>query len=62
MNQSYITIFFRTLFVISMTAGSIAAAYYSFPLTYPFLIALILSSVIHPVVDYLDKVTGFPER
>ncbi|KUP41519.1 sporulation integral membrane protein YtvI [Bacillus halotolerans] len=60
MNQSYITIFFRTLFVVSLTAGSAAAVYYSFPLTYPFLIALILSTTIHPVVDYLDKVTGFP--
>ncbi|MDI6582574.1 sporulation integral membrane protein YtvI, partial [Bacillus subtilis] len=48
MNQSYINIFFRTLFVISMTAGSIAEAYYSFPLTYPLLIDIILSSIIHP--------------
>ncbi|MED4800509.1 sporulation integral membrane protein YtvI [Bacillus atrophaeus] len=60
MNQSYVSIFFRTLFVFTISTGSIAAVYYSFPLIYPFLIALILSSAIHPFVEYLDRLTILP--
>ncbi|MDQ0928791.1 sporulation integral membrane protein YtvI [Bacillus atrophaeus] len=60
MNQSYVSIFFRTLFVFTISTGSIAAVYYSFPLIYPFLIALILSSAIHPFVEYLDRLTNLP--
>lgn len=60
LNQSYVSIFFRTLFVFTISTGSIAAVYYSFPLIYPFLIALILSSAIHPFVEYLDRLTSLP--
>lgn len=60
MNPQYATIFFRTLFVLAVAGGALAAGYASFPLTYPFLIALILSSAIIPFVDWLDKLTGLP--
>ncbi|MEH7665039.1 sporulation integral membrane protein YtvI, partial [Bacillus velezensis] len=60
MNPHYATVFFRALFVLAAAGGALAAGYASFPLTYPFLIALILSSAIIPVVDWLDKLTGLP--
>ncbi|MFW2947066.1 sporulation integral membrane protein YtvI [Bacillus velezensis] len=60
MNPHYATVFFRALFVLAAAGGALAAGYASFPLTYPFLIALILSSAIIPVVDWLDKLTGMP--
>ena len=45
-----------------LTAACGVAGYYSFPLTYPFVIALILAIMINPFVEWLDKLDRVPER
>ena len=60
MNQSYLTAALRAVYVLFLTAVCGAVGYYSFPLTYPFVIALILAIMINPFVEWLDKLTGFP--
>lgn len=46
--------------MLFLTAAVGTAGYYSFPLTYPFVIALILAVMINPFVEWLEKSTGFP--
>ncbi|QII50191.1 sporulation integral membrane protein YtvI [Bacillus paralicheniformis] len=60
MNQSYLTAALRAVYVLFLTAACGAVGYYSFPLTYPFVIALILAIMINPFVEWLDKRTGLP--
>ncbi len=48
------------MYVLFLTAACGAVGYYSFPLTYPFVIALILAIMINPFVEWLDKRTGLP--
>ncbi|MCY9270029.1 sporulation integral membrane protein YtvI, partial [Bacillus licheniformis] len=51
MNQSYLTAALRAVYVLFLTAVCGAVGYYSFPLTYPFVIALILAIMINPFVE-----------
>ena len=60
LNQSYVTIALRACCVLFLAAAAGIAGYYSFPLTYPFVIALILAIIINPFVEWLEKWTGFP--
>ncbi|KAA6448630.1 sporulation integral membrane protein YtvI [Bacillus swezeyi] len=60
MNQSYIAIALRAGCVLLLITAAGGLAYYSFPLTYPFVIALILAVIINPFVEWLEERTDFP--
>ncbi|MFN2747667.1 sporulation integral membrane protein YtvI [Bacillus sp. z60-18] len=60
MNQSHLAIALRAGSVLILAAAIGTLGYYSFPLTYPFVIALILAVIINPFVEWLEERSGFP--
>ncbi|MFS0654602.1 sporulation integral membrane protein YtvI [Bacillus sp. 179-C3.3 HS] len=60
MNHTYVAIFLRSLMMLSITVFAVVLIYQSFPLVYPFWIALIVSCLIHPAVCKIEELTGMP--
>ncbi len=59
-NLVYIYRFIRFLIVIGGIIFSIAALFYMFTFTYPFIIALFLTFFMNPLVDFLEQKVYFP--
>jgi sporulation integral membrane protein YtvI len=58
--QSHLAILYRGLLVLFLLAGSFFLLYFSFTYVYPFYAALVISFIIHPLVEFLEKRTMFP--
>ncbi|WP_404444391.1 sporulation integral membrane protein YtvI [Sutcliffiella horikoshii] len=55
MNWNYVHIFFRLLLVLLIITIGLVSFYYLFSIAYPFIIALVLSFLINPLVNLLEK-------
>ncbi|MGG3641935.1 sporulation integral membrane protein YtvI [Bacillus gobiensis] len=60
MIQSHLAILYRAFIVLFLLIASLFLLYISFSYIYPFYLALIISLVIHPIVELLEKRTMFP--
>lgn len=60
MIQSHLAILYRAFIVLFLLIGSFSLIYISFSFIYPFYLALIISLIIHPFVEFLEKRTMLP--